>query len=145
MKIFFNLNYSGETAENMINSCLRKFYKGFKQEINVKFDTHYRKTTKMSFFANTKDKTSSLYQSSVVCKFTWPGCSCNYTSKTDQTLQERTEEHAYPNKKSNKQSATYEYLSTCPHDSHILALFNVNNHDVNCNKLNINQNRSSTM
>ena len=70
MKIFFNLNYSGETAENMINSCLRKFYKGFKQEINVKFDTHYRKTTKMSFFANTKDKTSSLYQSSVVCKFT---------------------------------------------------------------------------
>ena len=73
---------------------------------------------KMPFFTNTKDKTPSLSQSSVVYKFTCPGCSCNYIGKTKWTLHERTEEHAYPNKKCNKQSAIYEHLSTCPHYRH---------------------------
>ena len=71
---FFNLNYSGETAERMLKSCIKKLYKSFKREINVKFVTHY-KTIKISFFTNTKDKTPSLSQSSVVYKFTCPGCS----------------------------------------------------------------------
>ena len=54
-------------------------------------------------------------------------------------------EHAYPYNKSNEQSAIYEHLSTCPHYSHIVDLFNVNNHDVNCNKFDINQIRSNTI
>ena len=112
IKIFFNLNYSGETVERMIKSCIKKLYRSFKREVNVKFVTHY-KTTKMSFFTNTKDKTSSLSQSSVVYQFTCPGCSCNYIGKTERNLHERTEEHAYCNKKSNEQSAIYEHLSTC--------------------------------
>ena len=95
------------------------------------------------FFTNTKDKTPSLSQSSVVYKFTCPGCSRNYIGKTERTLHERMEEHAYPNKKSNKQSAIYEHLSTFPHYSHIVDLFSVNNHDVNCNKSDINQIRSN--
>ena len=69
----------------------------------------------MLFFTNTKDKTPSLSQSFVVYKFTCPGCSCNYIGKTERTLHERTDEHAYSNKKSNKQNAIYEHLSTCPH------------------------------
>ena len=62
-----------------------------------------------------------------------------------ESVHERTEEHAYPNKKSNKQRAIYEHLSTWPHYSHIVDLFNVNNHDVNCNKFDINQIRSNTI
>ena len=112
IKIFFNLKYWGETAERMIKSCIKKLYKSFKREINVKFVTHY-KTTKISLFTNTKDKTPRLSQLSVVYKFTW------------------TEKHAHPNKKSNKQSAIYEHLSTCPNYSHIVDLLNVNNHVVN--------------
>ena len=53
----------------------------------------------MSFLANTKDKISSLSQSSVVYKFTRPGCSCNYIGKTKRSLHERTEEHAHPRQK----------------------------------------------
>ena len=143
IKIFSNLNYSGETAEIMVKKCIKKLHKSFKWEINVKFVTHY-KTTRTSFFTNTKDKTPSLSQSSVVYKFTCPGCSSNYIGKTEWTLHERMEEHAYPNKKSNKQSAIYEHLSTFPHYSHIVDLFSVNNHDVNCNKSDINQIRSNT-
>ena len=48
-------------------------------------------------------------------------------------------------KKSNEQSAIYEHLSTYPHCSHLVDLFNVNNHDVNCNKFDINQIRSNTI
>ena len=84
-----NLNYSDETAERMVKSCIKKLYRSFKREINVKFVTHY-KTTKMSFFTNSKDKTPSLSQSSVVYKFTCPSCSCNYIGKTERTLHERT-------------------------------------------------------
>ena len=69
----------------------------------------------MLFFTNTKDKTPSLSQSFVVYKFTCPGCSCNYIGKTERTLHERTDEHAYSNKTSNEQNAIYEHLSTCPH------------------------------
>ena len=39
----------------------------------------------MSFFANTKDRTPSLSQSSLVHKFTCPGYSCNYIGKADLT------------------------------------------------------------
>ena len=61
MKIFFNLNYSGETAGRMVKKCIKKLYKSFKPEINVKFVTHY-KTTKILFFTNIKGKTPSLSQ-----------------------------------------------------------------------------------
>ena len=81
IQIFFNLNYSGETAERMVKPCIKKLYKSFKKEINVKLATHY-KTTKMPLFTNTKDKTCTLNQSSVVYKFTCPGCSSNCISKT---------------------------------------------------------------
>ena len=84
-----NLNYSDETAERMVKSCIKKLYRSFKREFNVKFVTHY-KTTKMSFFTNSKDKTPSLSQSFVVYKFTCPSCSCNYIGKTERTLHERT-------------------------------------------------------
>ena len=69
----------------------------------------------MSFFINAKDEKPSVSQSSVVYMFACPGCSCNYIGKTERTLHERTDEHAYSNKKSNKQNAIYEHLSTCPH------------------------------
>ena len=65
----------------------------------------------MLFFANSKNITPSLSQSSVVYKFTCLGYACNYIGKTEQTLYERTEKHAYLNKKSNEQSPGYEHLS----------------------------------
>ena len=127
----------------MVKSCIKNLCESFKREINVKFVTCY-KTRKMLFFTNTKDKTPCLSQSSVGYKFTCPGCSCNYIGKTERTLHERTEETAYPNKKNNEQSAIYEHLSTYPHYSHIVDLFRIN-HDVNCNKFDINQLKSNTI
>ena len=72
IKIFFNLNYSGETTERMVKSCTKELYKIFKREINVKLVKR-----------NTKDKSQSLSQSSVVYKLMCPRCSCNYIGKTE--------------------------------------------------------------
>ena len=73
----------------MVISYIKKLYKSLKREINVKFVTNC-KTTKMSFFTNTKDKIPRLSQSSVVYKFICPGCSSSYIGKMKQTLHERT-------------------------------------------------------
>ena len=42
VKIFFNLNYTGQTAERMVKSCIKELYKSFKQGINVNFLMHYK-------------------------------------------------------------------------------------------------------
>ena len=56
-KIFFNLQYSGDTTEQMVKSCIKKLSKCLKMEdANIKFIVCY-KTTKMFFYTNTKDKT----------------------------------------------------------------------------------------
>ena len=90
IKIYFNFNHLGETAGIMVKIYIKKLYKTFRQENDVKFVTHY-KTTKILFFTNTKDKTASLSQSSVVYKFRCCSCSCNYIGKTERTFRERTE------------------------------------------------------
>ena len=136
-KIFFNLQYSGDTAEGMLKSCIKKLSKCLKKDTNIKFIVCY-KTTKMPFYKNTKDKTTLLSQSSLVYKFTCPGCSSSYVGKTDRTLFERTEEHAYPSKKKNDQSAIFEHLSTCTHYDHIWDLFNLNINAVHKIKFDVN-------
>ena len=122
----------------------KKAIQMFKKDTNIKFIVCY-KTTKMSFYTNTKDKTPLLSQSSLVYKFTCPGCSSSYVGKTERTLFERTEEHAYPSKKKNDQSAIFEHLSTCTHYDHIWDLFNLNIHDVHRRKFDINQIRDNTI
>ena len=64
---------------------------------------------------------------------------------TFSTLFERTEEHAYPNKKKNDQSAIYEHLHTCTHYNHIWDLFNLNMNDVHRRKFDINAIRDNTI
>ena len=91
-KIFFNLQYSGDTAGQLVKSCIKRQYKYLKKDTHTKFILCY-KTTKISFYKNTKEKTPLLSQSSLVHKFTCPGCSSSYVGKTERTLFKRTEEH----------------------------------------------------
>ena len=107
----------------------KKAYKCFKSEKRFKFALQYE-TTKLSYFTNTKDKISLLSQSSVVYKFVCPGCSSSYIGKTERTLQERKEQHAYKNNDQKKQSAIYEHLLTCEHYNHIADLLNTDNNSL---------------
>ena len=136
IRIYIKIKYSGETADRLIKQCMKKLYKCFKKEKRVKFVLQYE-TTKLSYFTNTKDKISLLSQSSVVYKFVCPGCSSSCIGKTERTLWERTEEHAYKSNIQEEQSTIYEHLLTCEHYNHIVDLFNVDNNSFNLNKFNI--------
>ena len=98
----------------------------------------------LNYFTNTKDKISLLSQSLEVYEFVCPGCSSSYIGKTELTLWERAEEHAYKNNNQKEQSAIYEQLLTCEHFHHIVDLFNVDNNSFNLNKFNICQIRNNT-
>ena len=141
--IYIRIKYSGETANRLIKQCIKKLYKCLKTEKRVKFVLQYE-TTKLSYFTNTKDKIPLLSQSSVVYKFVCPGCSSSYIGKTEHTLWERTEEHAYKNNNQKEQRAIYEHLPTCEHDNHIVDLFNADNNSFNLSKFNICQIRNNT-
>ena len=65
--------------------------------------------------------------------------------KTDRTLFERTEEHAYPSKKKNDQSAIFEHLCTCTHCDHIWDLFNLSINVVHRRKSDVNQIKKNTI
>ena len=41
-KIFFNLQYSGDTAERLVKSFVKKLYKCFKKGTNIKFIVSYK-------------------------------------------------------------------------------------------------------
>ena len=112
-------------------------------EKRVKFVLQHE-TTNLSYFTNTKYKLSLLSQSSVDYKFVCPGYTSSYIRKTERTLRERTEEHAYKNNNQKQQSTIYEHLLTCEHYNYIVDLFNVYNNPFNMNTFNICQIRNST-
>ena len=91
VRIYIKIKYSRETADRLIKQCMKKPSRCFKKEKKVKSVLQYE-TTNLSYFANTKDKTSLLSQSSVVYKFVCSGCSSSYIGKTERTLWERAEE-----------------------------------------------------
>ena len=122
---------------------MKKLYKCLKKDKRVKFVLQYE-TIKLSYFTNTKDKISLLSQSSVVYKFVCPDCSSSYIGKTECTLWERTEEHAYKNNNQKEQSTIYEHLLTREHYNHIVDLFNVDSNCFNLNKFNFCQIRNNT-
>ena len=115
---------------------MKKSYKCFKNETRVKFVLRYE-TTKLSCFTNTKDKISFLSQLAIVYKFICLGCSSSYFGKTERTLWERAEEHAYKNNNQKEQTSIYEHLLTCEYYNHIVYLFYVDNNSFNFNKLNL--------
>lgn len=65
---------------------LRKLHKCLKKGKNVVEFLIFYKTSKLSFFTNTKDKTPFFYQSSVLYKFVCPGCRPSYIGKTKMML-----------------------------------------------------------
>ena len=138
VKIFTDLEFSGNRGDRIVKNCVKKLYKCFKKEVTVKFVLHYQ-TTKLSYFTNTKDETSFLSQSSVIYKFVCPGCKSCYVGKTDRTLHERTKECAYAKGNKNEQSAIYEHFSLCTHYSHIADLFKIDTNSFNSNQFNASQ------
>ena len=57
-------------------------------------------------------------------KVNCPACGANYIGKTERTLFERTEEHAW----SSKESALCQHLDKCEHFHELFGILSLNNH-----------------
>ena len=112
----------GPKGEQMLKQFKKRIRKFLKPEGDVLFKTFF-KTTLLSTFTHTKDKTPTLSKSHVVYEVKCPGCNSNYIGKTDKTLYERTKEHAW----TDKESAMRNHLQNCAHIHHMYGILNMNN------------------
>ena len=106
--IYFRFPYYGDKGFSLFKSCIRKIKSNCKKDQPVTFRLLYD-VTKLEFFCNTKDRTPKLNQSFVFYEFTCPGCNANYVGKTERTLHERCDEHAW----NDKDSAVFNHLNEC--------------------------------
>ena len=120
--LYLNLPYLGVNAEHIVRSTKRKLQRYFKKDICVKFNVQL-KTTKLSFYASTKDRLNKLSNSYAVYHFNCPGCHETYIGKTQCTLYKRTLEHAHEQ----KDSAIYKHLMHCHGYHHIMDLHKIDN------------------
>ena len=65
-------------------------------------------TTTTNTFVSNKDKTPKEFQSSVVYKFSRPGCSQSYIGKTDRCIYTRLKEHT-----TSKDLEIFKHTNTC--------------------------------
>ena len=115
-KIFISLPYIGQQGENLTKRLVSKLKCLIDQPFKIQ--THWQ-TTKMSYFINTKDPTPKQYKSSVVYKFSCPGCSSSYIGKTDRNLITRIKEHVKPN------SEIFNHVSQCNNFKHFHDILNL--------------------
>ena len=105
--IWIHLPFIGKRGSTLIYHCTKKINRLLKQP--AKFVTLWN-TTNANAFLSTKDPTTKQHQSSVVYKFTCPGCSHSYVGKTDRCLITRLKEHS-----DSKDSEIFRHINSCEH------------------------------
>ena len=89
--------YNGKEAESIVKRAKKRLTRLFKREKKVRFSISFQ-STKMSFYTSNKDKIPLLSNSGIIYKYSCPGCNCSYIGKTENTLFNRTKEHAAESK-----------------------------------------------
>ena len=106
----------------LVRSCIKKLKRSIGKEVQVKFVATYN-TTKLSFFANTKDRIVKLASSFFAYHICCPGCHHDYIGKTERALLERINEPGYRD----KYSVIYNHITNCKGVSYLVDLLNINN------------------
>ena len=94
LTIYARMAYYSDKGLSLLKSYLRKIRSNCVKTRSIRFKTQYD-VNKIEFYWSTKDKTAVLSNSFVVYNFSSPGCGANYIGKTERTLYERTDEHAW--------------------------------------------------
>ena len=137
--LYMFLPYAGREAEQVVIRCKKRLAMLFKKEVKVLFKIQFQ-ATKLSFYTSNKDRIPLLSNSSLVYRFTCPGCSKSYIGKTETTLFNRTKQHGWCDKK----SAVYNHLGSCPHWNEIVGLLQINGEAIDTMNLQINAVRDNT-
>ena len=108
--IYLSLPYLGSQGETLVKRTTKKMRRLLKREKNVQIKV-FLETTKMSFYTSNKDRTPYLNNSRVVYEYTCPGCADTYVGKTNNTLWNRTGQHAW----TQKDSSIHKHFKKCEH------------------------------
>ena len=133
------LPYAGREAEQVVMRCKKRLAKLFKKDVKVIFKIQFQ-ATKLSFYTSNKDKVPYFSSSCLVYRFTCPGCCKAYIGKTETTLFVRTKQHGW----SDKKSAVFKHLESCPHWNEIVDLHRINGGEIDTMNLQINAVRDNT-
>ena len=137
--IYLSLPYLGTHGEAIVSKTTKKLRKLMKREKNVKIKV-FLETTKLSFFTSNKDRTPYLSNSSVIYEYTCPGCAGTYIGKTNNTLWNRTIQHAW----TQKDSSIYKHFGTCPEWKDLVGILEIGGVKVDKKELQINTVRENT-
>ncbi len=117
--IWIHLPFIGKRGSSLIRSCTNKISRLL--IARPTFITIYD-TTNSNTYLNLKDRTDKELQSSVVYKFSCPGCQLSYIGKTDRCLRTRIKEHS-----SDKNSEVHRNIMSCEHFQYYQTLLNLPN------------------
>ena len=135
--IYLSLPYIGKESEQIIKRTKKRLARTFKEK--VKINVFFR-STKIAFFTSNKDRIPLLSNSGIVYEYTCPGCSERYIGKTESTLFNRTNQHAWKQ----KDSAVYKHFKECEGLAHIKGLLQCDAEMVDDKQLQINTVRDNT-
>ena len=137
--LYMSLPYNGKEAESIVKRCKKRLIRLFKREKKVKFSFRFQ-TTKVSFYTSNKDKIPLLSNSGVIYNYKCPGCDSSYIGKTENTLFNRTKEHAW----CQKDSAIFKHFNSCEHWKYIVGLFETGGQEIDSMQFQINSVRENT-
>ena len=99
----------------------------------MKFSISFQ-STKPSFFVSNKDKIPILSNSGVIYNYTCPGCKSSYIGKTENTLFNRTKEHAW----NQKDIAMFKHFNSCEPWKYIVNIFHIDGYQIDKMQFQIN-------
>ena len=139
VELYMFLPYFGKEAENTVERTTKRLFKLFKKDKKVIFKIQLQ-TTKLSFFSSNKDRTPLLSHSSLVYRYSCPGCNASYIGKTESTLFNRTKEHGWTDVK----SAINKHFTNCTHWNEITDLFRIDGGEVDIRQFQLSAVRENT-
>ena len=107
--------YAGAEGVRSVKNLTKKLKRIISQPFILK---KIYKTTKMSYYCNTKDRIPDYLKSHVVYEFSCPACNAGYIGKTDRNLGTRIKEHCGLD----KNSSVFNHLAECNFYRHTLTL-----------------------
>ena len=113
--IFCRIPYAGAQGDRLVKNLTKKLKRIISQPFILK---NIYKTTKMSYYCNTKDRIPDYLKSHVVYEFSCPACNAGYIGKTDRNLGTRIKEHCGLD----KNSPVFNHLAECNFYQYTLTL-----------------------
>ena len=104
--IFCRIRYAGAQGDRIVKNLTKKLKRIISQPFISK---NISKTTKMSYYCNTKEEIPDYLKSHVVYEFCCPACNIGYIGKTDRNLGTWIKEHCGLD----KNSAIFNHLAEC--------------------------------